>query len=336
MNCHSRTALFSVIALAALTTPAIGSSAEVVSDSAKSKRVAASPVEIAMDLPKAAFSGARSRDVLIAQVLLDRGRHSPGVVDGYDGGNTQRALQAFKQAHGLGSGPAIDQATLRKLAEENPGAILKTYTITSDDVDGPFKPMPATMKAMAERDRLGFTDVEEKLGEKFHMTPGLLRALNPKANWKEGAAIKVVDGGDETGPGSVAKIEVDKANSEVRAYDGEGKILATYPATVGSGDFPSPSGTMKVAAIAAEPNYTFDPEDQEWGGDKALTIPPGPNNPVGGTWIDLGKNGYGIHGTAEPSAIGKTASHGCVRLTNWDAAELAKAVQPGTTQVTFL
>lgn len=192
------------------------------------------------------------------------------------------------------------------------------------------------MAGMAKRDALGFTSPEELLGEKFHMAPELLRALNPGATFgKAGTKILVIAGQEERSTGKVAKIEIDKAKAELRAYGDEGQLLATYPATVGSSDFPSPSGTMKVNAIASQPNYTFNADKHDWGGDKSLILPAGPNNPVGSTWIDLQKDGYGIHGTPDPSDIGKTASHGCVRLTNWDAAELAKAVTAGSTEVIF-
>lgn len=292
--------------------------------------------QIGKDVPQSAFSGSRSRDILIAQVLVDRSHHSPGVIDGYDGGNTRRALRAFEEANGLTPDGRIDDELMRTLSSRLGSGILTSYTITSDDVAGPFRAVPETMAAMAKRDSLGYASVEELLGEKFHMTPGLLRALNPNADMsRAGTTILVVAGGDEEPPGRVARIEIDKGDSELRALDASGNVIATYPATVGSSRFPSPSGSMKVRAIAADPNYTFDADEQEWGGDETLVLPPGPNNPVGGTWIDLTKDGYGIHGTPEPSKIGKTASHGCVRLTNWDAASLAKAVDPGTTQVVF-
>jgi lipoprotein-anchoring transpeptidase ErfK/SrfK len=129
---------------------------------------------------------------------------------------------------------------------------------------------------------------------------------------------------------SWSEIEVDKAASALRAFTADGTLVATYPATIGSNTFPSPSGEMEVRAVAPAPTYHFDPEGRSWGPDEKLTIAAGPNNPVGGTWIDLTKEGYGIHGTPEPRLIGKTSSHGCVRLTNWDAEELAKAVSPGT------
>ena len=127
---------------------------------------------------------------------------------------------------------------------------------------------------------------------------------------------------------------MDKGRSEVRAFDAAGTLLATYPGTIGSDRFPSPDGSMEVRAVAPAPTYYFDPSGRDWGPGKRLTIAAGPNNPVGGTWIDLTKEGYGIHGSPDPRLIGKTASHGCVRLTNWDAAELGRAVEQGTT-VTF-
>lgn len=338
-NPRGRSMIFSARTLlsgAAAIALAIGAAFVANAQTSDSSPDSSNMTQIGKEVPEAAFSGARSRDILIAQVLVDRSRHSPGVIDGYDGGNTRRALKAFESANGLTADGKVDDELMRKLSANLGDGILRSYTITSEDVSGPFKPVPGSMKAMAKRDALGFASAEELLSEKFHMTPGLLKALNPGARLaKAGTTILVIDGGDEEAAGSVARIEVDKANSELRAYDGSDKLIATYPATVGSGDFPSPSGSMKVAAIAAAPNYTFDPEEQKWGGDKTLILPPGPNNPVGGTWIDLGKNGYGIHGTPDPADIGKTASHGCVRLTNWDAAELAKAVQPGTTQVVF-
>jgi lipoprotein-anchoring transpeptidase ErfK/SrfK len=134
-------------------------------------------------------------------------------------------------------------------------------------------------------------------------------------------------------PAKVAKIEVDKVGAELRAFDASGKLLASYPATVGSADFPSPNGEMEVRAVAATPTYYFNPEGRSWGPDERLTIAAGPNNPVGSTWIDLSRPGYGIHGTPQPELIGKTSSHGCVRLTNWDAEQLSRAVTTGTSVV---
>ncbi|MGB3795102.1 MAG: L,D-transpeptidase, partial [Alteraurantiacibacter sp.] len=146
---------------------------------------------------------------------------------------------------------------------------------------------------------------------------------------KAGQEIVVISRGNPSISGTIARIEVRKDAGEVAALDADGNELATYPATIGSGEFPSPSGNMTVSAVAPEANYTFDPDDQKWGPDKTFVIPPGPNNPIGGVWIDLGKDGYGIHGSPDPQLIGKTTSHGCVRLTNWDARTLADAVSQG-------
>jgi lipoprotein-anchoring transpeptidase ErfK/SrfK len=209
--------------------------------------------------------------------------------------------------------------------------LLQRYTVTAEDVAGPFVTVPDDMESQAQLGQLGYESPAEALAERFHMAESFLKALNPGADFgTAGTAITViVPGGNEVGA-EVARIEVDKAASAVRAFAADGKLVATYPATVGSSTFPSPDGSMEVTAIAPAPTYHFDPEGRDWGPDKKLTIAAGPNNPVGGTWIDLSKEGYGIHGTPDPKLIGKTSSHGCVRLTNWDAEELAKAVSKGT------
>lgn len=304
--------------------------------------LAASPMSIAakdmvsLTMPAKApgniFSGSRSKDALVAQVLLDHSRHSPGVIDGVVGGNTTRAIEAFQRANGLTVDGRISAELLRRLASENPGEMVQRYTITDADVAGPFVEVPGGMEAMAKLDQLGYQSPAEALAEKFHMAQSFLSALNPGADFgKAGTEILVVRAGDKRLEAKVSRIEVDKAAARLRAYTSEGKLVATYPATVGSNVFPSPSGTMEVRAVSSAPKYYFDPEGREWGPDEKLTIAAGPNNPVGSTWIDLSKEGYGIHGTPDPKLIGKTASHGCVRLTNWDAAELAKAVTQETT-----
>ena len=210
------------------------------------------------------------------------------------------------------------------------------YTLTATDVAGPFGDVPDGMEAMATLETTHYESAPEAIAEKFHMSQELLRALNPDADFTAaGATVTVAAIRAAPIEGTVDRIEVDGAAAALRAYAADGRLLAAYPATVGSADFPSPSGSMKVRVVAAAPAYYFSPEGRNWGPDKRLTIAPGPNNPVGSTWIDLTKEGYGIHGTPDPRLIGKTPSHGCVRLTNWDAAALAKAVAPGT-KVEFL
>lgn len=287
-------------------------------------------------VPSDVFSGSRSKRVLTAQVLLDRSRFSPGVIDGYMGENTRRAIRAFQRANGLKVTGKVSGELLKKLIDADGKPIMQTYTISEDDVNGPFVDVPSSMTEMAKLETLAYETPLELLGEKFHMDQEFLQALNPGADFgKAGTKIVVIAPGDERLSGKVARIEIDKANESVRAYSEDGTLLARYPATIGSSTFPSPSGKMEVKAVAPEPKYYFDPEGRDWGPDENLTIAAGPNNPIGGTWIDLSKEGYGIHGSPDPQMVGKRSSHGCVRLTNWDAEELGAAVNTGAT-VTFV
>lgn len=277
------------------------------------------------------FTGARTREVLAAQVLLDHSDHSPGVVDGVMGGNTVRAIKAFQRANGMTADGKLSDGLLQKLQSVYSGELLQRHTITAEEVSGPFVTVPESMEGQAQLDTLAYESPAEALAEKFHMSQEFLKALNPGADFASpGTEITVIVAAKNRLEAKVARIEVDKATSSLRAYAGDGTLVATYPATVGSSTFPSPDGSMEVTAIAAAPTYHFSPEGRDWGPDKKLTIAAGPNNPVGGTWIDLTKEGYGIHGTPDPKRIGKTSSHGCVRLTNWDAEELAQAVSKGT------
>ena len=270
--------------------------------------------------------------VLEAQILLDRHHHSPGVIDGRQGSNTRRAVGAFETAEGLPADGMLDAEVMKRLRADSSEPLMVDYRVTEEDI-AKLVDVPDGMEAQAKLDHLGFESAAEALAEKFHMSQGLLERLNPGANFAVGEFIKVVRPGKDELGSKVARIEVDKGRSEVRAFSQDGKLLASYPGTIGSDRFPSPDGTMEVRAVAPAPTYYFDPSGRDWGPDQRLTIAAGPNNPVGGTWIDLTKDGYGIHGSPDPRLIGKTASHGCVRLTNWDAAELARAVAPGTTVV---
>ena len=282
---------------------------------------------MAMSLPASAQLGA-SR-ILEAQILLDRAHHAPGVIDGKAGSNTRRAVMAFERATGLPVDGKLDAEMMKRLRADSSEPLLVDYRVEEADV-ADLRDVPNGMEAQAELDRLGFETAREALSEKFHMSQGLLSRLNPEAAFKPGETIRVVRPGANDLGIKVARIEVDKAAEELRAMDADGKLLASYPATIGSERFPSPSGSMEVRAVAPQPTYYFDPSDREWGPDKRLTIAAGPNNPVGSTWIDLTKEGYGIHGTPEPRLIGKALSHGCVRLTNWDVGELSRAVEQGT------
>jgi lipoprotein-anchoring transpeptidase ErfK/SrfK len=273
------------------------------------------------------------QNVVELQVLLDRLGASPGVIDGRFGSNVDKALAAYRELTGTRLNTTDTQAIAEALTDTG-GPALIDYTITGEDAAGPFvASVPADYGEKAKLERLSYTSVAEMLAERFHMDEDYLRRLNPEANFgRPGTVIRVANIGSPA-TGKASQIVADKASKQVRAYDGAGKLLVAYPATIGSSDTPSPSGTHAVSRVAFDPNYTYNPKlnFQQGNNDRVLTIPPGPNGPVGSIWIALDKPTYGIHGTPDPSKIGKTESHGCVRLTNWDAAELAKMVSEGVT-----
>ena len=277
------------------------------------------------------FEDERARRVLAAQILLDRSGHSPGVIDAVMGANTGRAIRAFERAQGLPADGRIDAVLIEALMRAHPGPLLQRHRITEDDVDGPFRNVPAGMTGMSRLDRTAYESPLELLAERFHMSEGLLRALNPGANYGRAGTEVLVSAPGEARDGTlVVRIVIDKEASELSAYAADGTLVVSYPITVGSATYPSPSGRLAVNAVAPAPTYHFDPSGRSWGPSRELTIAPGPNNPVGTVWIDLDRPGFGIHGTPEPGLIGKTSSHGCVRLTNWDVEELAEMVTPGT------
>ena len=269
-----------------------------------------------------------------AQVLLDRAAFSPGAIDGREGDNFENALRGFQKKNALGETGKLDKATWDKLTQGTEPALIE-YTITAADVKGPFaEEIPGKLQDKAKLKRLDYTSAAEMLAERFHMDQDFLETLNRgKALDKAGTAILVAN--VNVKPVSLgakaAKLEVDKGNGVVRVLAKDGALLAAYPASVGSEEKPAPSGTLKVVRVAHGPTYTYDPAFKFRGvkADEKLHIAPGPNNPVGSVWIALNEKSYGIHGTSEPSRVGKVDSHGCVRLTNWDALALAKMVRKG-------
>ncbi len=268
------------------------------------------------------------------EVLLDRAHFSPGPIDGRNGENLRNAISGFETAKGLPADGKVDETVLQALASADPGPVTQDYVITAQDEKGPFLAVvPSGFEALAKLKYVGYATPLEALAEKFHMSQALLRALNPKADFSvAGTPIVAVRPGTGDLDGRVARIEVDKTANQVRALDGGGKVLAAFPATVGSTERPAPSGEWAVKTVVHDPDYSYDPKRLTFGDASkgALRIAPGPNNPVGSTWIALTVPTYGIHGAPDPLKVGKTASHGCVRLTNWDAALLGRSVAKGT------
>lgn len=283
--------------------------------------------------PATALGKMSSAEITALQVFLDREGFSPGVIDGKKGSNVTKAIEAWQNATGETLDPNNADDILERLRLSG-GMAFTTYEITAADAAGPYvASIPDDYAHKAQLPAMSYMSVTEKLAEQFHMDENYLKALNPGVDFTiPGSTIKVINPGQPK-VGQVTRIVADKGRKQVFAYGEDGRLVSAYPATIGSTDTPSPTGTHTVQRIALDPGYTYNPKInfQQGKNDQILQIPPGPNGPVGTVWIALSKPTYGIHGTPDPSKIGKTNSHGCVRLTNWDATELAKMVKPGTT-----
>jgi lipoprotein-anchoring transpeptidase ErfK/SrfK len=264
------------------------------------------------------FAGSRTFDdkVLAEQIRLDREGFSPGEIDGRAGQNTRRARTSRAAA------------SCRAAVPDRPA--LKSYTLSADDVAGPFTPLPEDIMEKAKLPALGYSSALEGLAERFHASPALLQSLNPGRELVAGATLSVPD---VERPPLVrpARIVVDASDRAVLLLDAAGCTQARFPASMGTDKDPLPIGEWKVTATTADPVFHYNP-DLFWDADPAHSkakVAPGPNNPVGVAWIGLSREHYGIHGTPEPAHIGKTQSHGCIRLTNWDAAALLAVVDVG-------
>lgn len=262
---------------------------------------------------------------LAAQLALDAAHFSPGEIDGKPGQNTSRALAAWRTARCGADGSA---------APARPAPPLVPYRITEADVAGPFVEVPEDMMEKSTLPALGYSSVVEALAERFHTSPALLQRVNRKQPFVAGAEI-LVPNAQRAPMAKAARVVVDSSDGSVSVMGRDDCVIARYPATMGSENDPLPLGTWKVTEKRRDPPFNYNP-DLFWDADPTHSkakLPPGPNNPVGVAWVGLSKEHYGIHGSPEPAQIAKTQSHGCIRLTNWDALELHDAVAVGTVVV---
>lgn len=277
---------------------------------------------------KTGFNG-----MLRAQVLLDRAYFSPGEIDGADGSNMQRALRGYQQANGLEvTGKLNDQVW--ELLNRDSGVALTTYRLSDMDIEGPYYNIPGDMMAKAKLERLGYRDIYEMLGERFHASPNLLKRLNPNAKFDTAGEEIIVPLPAQTPLAPAARLVVDKSDKVLWLEDSAGKIYAQFPVTMGTDKYdPLPLGDWKINGIHRNPTYHYNSTlfwEHKNKPKQTAVLQPGPNSPVGVMWIDISKPHYGIHGTPEPAIIAKGASHGCVRLTNWSVLAVGAAVSTST------
>lgn len=266
--------------------------------------------------------------VLRIEILLDRIKFSPGELDGVFGNNLAHAVTAFRRSRQLPLDPVVDQ-NVWNLLNADSGPLFVDYAITRQDARGPYTPIPAAMLGKARLKSLGYESAAEMLGERFHVSPKLLAALNPDKTLTEPGTVIQVPNVLTPPPPRPASLCVNGTDLTLQGLDAGGHILMSYPVSVGSKHDPLPVGQWQVVAIHPFPVYTYD-SIHFWDASGPRTkahVAPGPNNPVGVVWIGLSKNHYGIHGTPSPGLIGRGQSHGCIRMTNWDASELSGLIQ---------
>ncbi len=269
--------------------------------------------------------------VVRAQILLGRAKFSVGEIDGFPGTNLHGSVIGFQRSREIPLSGNVDLTTWKALSAD-PGPALIAYRITKDDLAGPFEKIPDDLTAQAKLPKLNYESIDQELGERFHSNPDLLHKLNPGKHFDELDTEIMVPNFEGDMSAKTASVVVSKSKGTVSALDAGGKILAQYPASIGSEHDPLPLGKWKVTTILANPAYFYNPE-LFWDADATQSrakLAPGPKNPVGVVWIGISRKNYGIHGTPAPGAIGHAQSHGCVRLTNWDALELSKTLARGT------
>lgn len=274
-----------------------------------------------------------ARDLLEAQIVLARQALSPGSLDGVMGPQTSAALLAFQHRAGLAETGALDAGTRSALSLLTPP--LTSYLVTSNDL-ARLQPLSSTWLGKSQQSALDYETILELVAEKGQASPNRIRLLNPEVNWTNvaaGAEIWLPD----VAPPAAAKAGfavITLGANQLQVFDAETNLLAHFPCSIAARVEKRPAGELHIVAIAENPNYTFSPEVFQESAEarelgRKLVLPPGPNNPVGVAWVSLDKPGYGIHGTPSPEQVGRTESHGCFRLANWNAAYLLKLAWVG-------
>jgi len=315
---------------------------------------AALPIRAASPTPNPTPNPAPISALLEAQIRLDRLGISPGEIDGAAGENSTRAIAEFQRRirRRVADG-RLDWLTRRQLRRQAHVPVLVTYQISAEEAAGPFVAIPHDPAEQAKLERMGYSSLKEALGERFHASPELLLALNPGAKFVAGETLRVPNvlppptppaagtppkpspsatPAPPAPPSTIAKVFVSKNSKNMRGIDAKGATVFYAPASSGSEHDPLPIGSWKVVSVYRNPVFHYNPDlfwDAEPTQEEAI-LPAGPNNPVGVGWVGLSKEHYGLHGTPSPGAIGHTESHGCVRLTNWDAMRLMAGVEVGT------
>ena len=274
--------------------------------------------------------------VLKAQVYLDRADFSSGALDGRWGRNSAITTWWWQRSHGLEATGEMDEPTFRSVAQAAGNApAVQTYTLTADDVKGPFVSIPDDIYEKAKLDCLCYESLKEKLAEKFHTSEDFLDRLNPDVKFHDLQPGQTIVAPNVRPPATadnfdVAKVVVSIVGNTFNAFDASGRLLFHAPTTVGSKYDPSPNETVKVVKVVQDPHFHYQPTlfHEVPDTDPEAQLKPGPNSPVGVVWIALSKAHFGIHGTADPESIGYASSHGCIRLTNWDAEEMSHRVRP--------
>lgn len=293
---------------------------------------------------------------LRAQVILDQAGFSPGVIDGKESPSFAAALRGFQAANDLTVTGDLDEATLAAMARWKGIPATRLIVISEAFAAGPFVPdFPKDAAEQAKLPALGYRNLMEALAERFHTTPEAIVALNsettpvgagktirvpnipdvnapPKADDERGWSETLQRLGVSATQTEAAKVVVDKSEGVLKVFDKADRLVAQFPATMGSEKDPLPIGKWTIQGVSRNPDFHYNPK-LFWdvsNSKEAQLLKPGPNSPVGVAWLDLNKPHYGIHGTSEPHTIGQAESHGCIRLTNWDAARLAQMVKPGT------